>query len=266
MRNLLITISLIFLSGIKLFSQDITDKPPHNWAKFVHIETGWVYPNGTIKESIAVRQNISSYYVNQYSTGYVSATTTGFTMGARLEYFYTKFKVGISTGLKYTSYNSEISGYTSSNADFFYLRYSILNSDTKFARVKALTEENKFISIPLEFRYIPFKYKGVSLFVKGGVEFSIFNLKKNTDIKFQDNAMEVNQDLILSNISEPSNKFQSNLYGTIGLSFGQEDKVNYMFEVFLPSPFLTKNNFTLTEVDAFDGFKLSVKVPIRNRN
>lgn len=266
MRNLLFTFSFIFVSKLQLFPQDITDKPPRSWAKFVHLETGWVYPNGTIKESIAVRQNISSYFVNQYSTGYVSAATSGFTMGARFEYYYTKFRIGISTGLRYTGFNTEISGYTSSNADFFYLRYSTLNTDTKFARVKALTEDIKFISIPVELMYTPIQYKGISLFIKGGAEFSVINLQQNVNINFQDNAMELNEDLILSSISKPSNKFRSTLYASLGVCLGKQGKVNYMFEVFLPSPYLTKNNFSFTEVDAFDGFKLSVKVPIKNRN
>lgn len=266
MRNLLFSICFILVSVIKTFSQDIAEKPPHNWNKFLHVEAGYIYPDGTIRESIAIKQNVSSYYVNQYSSGYVSAATSGFTLGLRWEYFYTKFKIGFSTGLRYYSYNSEISGYTSSNADFFYLRYSIKNSDTKFARVKSITEDNKYISIPLEITYIPFQYKSLSLFVKGGVDFSIFNLKNDTDIHFHDDAMEIHQDLILSSMSETGNKFHSTLYGTVGLNLGQKGKVNYSVEAFLPSYFLSKNNFSLTEVDTFEGFKLAVKFPIRNRN
>lgn len=266
MRYILFSVCLVILPLIKTFSQDTVDKQPHNWTKSLHIETGCVYPNGTIKESIAIRQNISSYYANEYSNGYVSATNAGFTFGLRWEYFYTKYKVGFSTGLRYTSYNSEISGYTASNADFFYLRYSTMNSDTKFARLKSITEFNNYISIPVEVMYVPFNYKILSLFVKGGADFSILNIEKDTDIIFQDNAMEVNQDLILSSISEASNKFHSTLYATIGLSLGKVGRANYMFELFLPSLFLSNNNFTLTKVNTFDGFKLSVKIPIKNRN
>lgn len=266
MRTTIILIYLILLSCLKLSSQDRKDKPLHNWTRFLHLETGIIYPNGAIKESIAIRQNISSYYVNQSSGGYISSATSGLIAGLRWEYFNPALKAGISTGLRYTGFNSEISGFTSSNADFFYLRYSMMNSDTKFARVKSITETCNFISIPLEIRYIPIFYKGLALFAKAGIEFSGINLKKGTDIVFQDKAMEVNQDIILAGLGEANNTFYSALYGSIGLKLGRDGKPNYMFEVFLPSLFLTKNNFILSEVDYFEGFKVSVQFPFTKHN
>lgn len=261
MKNFVITLCLIVMAGIDLYSQDIPEKPPHNWSRFLHVESGIMYPKGTIKESIAIRQNISSYYVNQASNGQISSTIFGFILGLRWEYFNVKLKTGISTGLRYTGYICEISGFSSSNSDFFYLRYSMLNSDTKFARVKSISETNNFISIPLELRTIPIQYKGLGLFVKVGAEFSKFNLKKSTNIDFQDESMEIHQDIILNDISAATNKLYSTLYGSIGLKLGQENKPNYIFEVFLPSFFLTRNNFTLTNVDHFEGFKFSVQFP-----
>jgi hypothetical protein len=266
MKKIALILCLIIIPGVPLHSQVLSEKQPGNWVRFIQVESGFMYPDGTIKESIAIRQNISSYYVNQSSNGYISSSTSGFILGLKWEYFNTRLKTGISTGLRYTGYRSEISGFTSSNADFFYLRYSMLNSDTKFARVKSITETNNFISIPLEIRYIPFQYKGFGLFVKAGIEFSIFNLKKGTDINFQDTIMEVNQDIILSGMSASPNKLYSVLYGSIGLKVGKEGKPNCQFEVFLPSLFLTKNNFTLTDVGYFDGFKFSILFPIKKKN
>lgn len=266
MKKIAFFICLVIMPGIALHSQGLSDKKPGNWVRFLQIESGFMYPNGTIKESIAIRQNISSYYVNQSSNGFISSSTSGFILGLRWEYFNIKLKTGFSTGLRYTGYSSEISGSTSRNADFFYLRYSMLNSDTKFARVKSITEINNFISIPLEIRFIPFEFKGLGLFVKAGIEFSRFNLKKETDIVFPDTAMEVNQDIILSGMSASPNKIYSTLYGSIGLKVGKEGKPNFQFEVFLPSFFLTKNNFTLTDVGNFDGFKFSVQFPIKKKN
>lgn len=250
------------MSASKLYSQDISPETPQKWTQFIHFESGIMYPNGSIKENIAIRQNISSYYVSQYSNGLISAASSGFYVGMRWEYFSVKYKSGISTGLRYTGYTSEISGYSSNSADFYYLRYSMEDTDTKFARIKSILETNSFISIPLEIRAVPFKYKKFELQAKVGAEISILNMNKSSDIDFSDNDMEIHQDLILNSIGTVTNKFYSTAYASIGLKYGIEDKPNFVFELFLPSVFLSTDNFVLSEVDYFDGFKLSLQFPI----
>ncbi len=262
MKNLFVTICILVLPGIGMYSQDTPNSPQTNWTSFLHLESGFIYPAGTVKENIAIRQNISSYYVNQSSDGEISTETSGFIVGLRWEYFNKKYKAGISTGLRYTGYACQISGFSSSNADFFYLRYSELNSDTKFARVKNINEINNFISIPLEVRFIPVQIKGVGLFVKAGTEISRINIKKNTNILFQDKGMDIHEDIILDNIGVSTNKLYSTLYGSLGIKLGNENQANYTFELFMPSLFLTKNNFTLVDVDHFEGFKISIQFPL----
>ncbi len=262
MKNTALSICLLILSGINLYSQDDSDNRSGNWTQFLHLESGFVYPAGTIKESIAIRQNISSYYVNQTSTGEISSETFGFNLGLRWEYFNLKYKSGISSGLRYTGYKSDITGFSSSNADFFYLRYSTLNSDTKFARVKNINDVSNYLSIPLEIRIVPLQYKKLGLFAKAGTEFSRFNLKKKTNIIFQDEDMNVHEDMILSYITEPTNKFYSTLYASVGLQIGNENKPNFLFEVFLPSYYLSKNNFALIDEGGFEGFRFSLQFPL----
>ncbi len=262
MKQLLLKICILVIPGIGLYSQELPVKPSDNWTKSIHLESGFIYPSGTIKESIAIRQNISSYFVNQSSTGQISSENSGFILGLRWEYFNKQYKSGISTGLRYTGYSSQISGFSASNADFFYLRYSMLNSDTKFARVKNIKETNNLIGIPLEFRIVPVQNKYFELFARGGTELSMFNLKKGTHIQFQDSNMDGSEGVILNNIGLSTNKFYSILYASLGLIIGNENKAKYLFEVFLPSLFLTKNNFTLADVDHFEGFKFSVQFPL----
>jgi len=262
MKHYLLTLYILFAAGMSLNSQDITINPggEKNW--FLHLESGIMYPSGTIKDNIAIRQNISSYYVNQSSDGEISSETAGFNLGLKCEYFLPRFNTGVSAGLRYTGYNSDISGYSASNADFFYLRYSMMSSDTKFARVINITETNNFISIPLEIRVVPIHYMDFGLFFKAGAEFSRFNIKKKTNINFQDESMEEYEDDILENITLPTNKNYSTLYGSIGVQYGMPNKTNYLFEIFLPSYYLSDNNFALTNVDYFQGFKFSVQIPL----
>lgn len=264
MQKALITFILTTISFITASSQNNGNQTISDWKRYFHIEVGYIYPEGTIKESLAIRQNISYFYANQYSNGYISSTTSGLILGVRYEYYYPKFKSGISSGLRFTGLNTDISGYTSNNSDFFFLRYSTQDSDTKFARVKSLTEYNYLLSVPLEIRFTPIEYKNLSLYAKAGLEYSIISLKNEADISFQDDNMDVNKGEILKRITDPINKNYATFYSALGLKLGKEGKPNYTFEVLFPSIFLTKNNFYLVDVDYFEGFRLSIQFPVKN--
>jgi len=266
MKKVVFTFCFAVLQVLYLQAQEMpAGAPPGRWVSFVHVESGLLNPSGTIRDNIAIRQNISSFFVNQVSDGEINSTAFGIYAGLRAEYFLKKFKTGLSAGLRYINYGSEISGFSARNADFFYLRYSMEGSDTRFARVKSMSETTNFITIPLELRFIPIQRKGIGLFVKAGAELSLLNLKHSTHISFQDPEMNVNEDEILQQISTPANKFYSTLYATAGIKFGYEGKVNYILEVFLPGSYLTKDNFSLTKVDYFEGFKLSLQIPVFKR-
>jgi hypothetical protein len=262
MRTQLLTTCAILLQVFSLFGQDQTEKPNTGWRQSLHLDAGLLFPTGSIKESIAVRQNISYYYANHSSDGYVSAETSVFTTAVKWEFFNPRILMGFASGLRYTGFNTEISGYTARNADFYYLRYSMHESDTKFARVKSITESNNFISVPVEVTFIPLKYEELSLFVRAGVEFSLLNIKHATDIDFHNEEMEIQKDVILSVLADTPDKFYSTLYGSLGLMYTQEDKPNFVFEVILPVHFLSKNNFAFTEIDNMAGFKFSVQIPV----
>ncbi len=265
MKNTLLCICLIILPLVNLLSQDATGSAANKWTNLLHLEAGIMNPDGKIKDNIAVRQNISSYYVDQVSDGNITSDTYGVLMGLRWEFFNRDLNAGISAGLRYTQFRTELTGYSSSRANFFYLRYSMLNTDTKFARVKKITEVNNFISIPLEVRYIPIDFSNFKIFIKAGAEIAGYNLAKETDIAFQEKSMESYQDEILNSMGSTSKNFYSTLYASVGCALGEENKANYIFEIFLPSLFLGSNNFALTEADYFDGFKFSIQFPLKKQ-
>jgi hypothetical protein len=262
-KFILLKISLITILPGTLFAQNENNPAPGERRNFIHIEAGYIYPEGTIKESVSIRQNISYFTPDQFSGGNVSSTISGLTLGMKYEYYFLKLKSGILTGLRYTGIDTEISGYTSHRSNFFYLRYSMHDSDTKFARVTSLTEDHYLLSIPLEIRFTAFQHKiqNLSFFATAGLEYSIINLKKGADIRFQDDAMETHKNAILDRISSPANKNYSTFYSSVGLRLGQAGRRNYNIEVLLPSLFLTGNNFYLVDADYFGGFKLSVQFP-----
>ncbi len=262
MKKILPGFLFLFILFSQLNSQDLPASEARNWQSFIHIEGGMIYPGGSIRENIAIRQNISSYYVDQVSNGHVYSETFGVVLAAKWEYFNQKINMGFSSGLRYTDFRSEITGYSSNRADFFYLRYSMIDSDTKFTRVKYLEESANFITIPLEVRFVPFEYKNIGLFGRAGAEVSLLNIQAKRNIGFQEESMEEYEDEILDQIGNAPNKLYSSLYGAIGLKIARPGSPEYTFEVFVPSPFLSKDNFVLTEVDYYSGFKFSVHFPI----
>jgi hypothetical protein len=72
MKTLLLAFCICIMSLVNLYPQD---KEPGNWTSYLHLESGFMYPDGSISENIAIRQNLSSYYIDQVSNGNISSDT-----------------------------------------------------------------------------------------------------------------------------------------------------------------------------------------------
>jgi hypothetical protein len=253
-------------SGMMLFAQDPPEQPNPKWVHLLHAEAGITFLNSTIKESLAIRQNVSSYYAYQSSKGQISTNTTGYNAALLWEFYHSGKKLGFSTGVRYTAYNTMISGYTGQNADFFFLRYSAEGIDTKFARVKSITEANRFIGIPLEIRYVPFQFKNIQYFVKAGIEPGSYNLQHKTDITFQDPLMDPYKEDVVAGFSGSVSSFASTFYSSLGVVLANKNNAGITIEVLLPSFMLSKNNFSLTEANRYSGFRASIQIPAGKSN
>jgi len=258
--------SLVISLVANLYAQDTLVKQTRSFNGFVHAEGGFLFPNGDMKDGIAIRQNLSSYYVDQSSDGEVNSSNIGFFAGLRYELFSTKLKTGLSSGLRYIVFASEVSGQSSSTADFVYLRYSMLNSDTKFARVKSINEIKNMICIPVEMTFVPLQFKEFGLFVKAGAEFSAFMIKNETTIDFQQSNMKVYEKEILKSMGATSGDFYSSFYSSLGLKVGKPNKTNLVLEVFLPSFYMSDNNFSLMHVRNYGGLKGSLQFSLNKSN
>lgn len=262
MKKFLTLFLIAILPLSALLSQSGEKQTTKPWQSFLYVDGGIIYPEGEIRESVSIRQNISYYYVNQYSSGYVSSETSGAVASLRYGYYFPRLKGGISTGVRFTGLNTEICGYTSDISDFFYLRYSMEGSDTKFARVKSLSESRYYISLPLEATYEPISYRNLTLYIRAGIEYSLLSMGPGAAIEFRDEEMVQYEKAILEQISEPVNTHFSTLYSAIGFRFGQVGVPGVMIEFYLPSAFLSKDNFALIDVKYYEGFKLAFQVPL----
>jgi hypothetical protein len=182
--------------------------------------------------------------------------------GSGFGLFNKRFRFGFSTGLRFTVYQTEITGSSASTTDYFYFRYSVKDGETKFARVKSITETNKHLSIPFEIRYIPFQNKWIGIYARAGIEAGILNFGKRIDIDFRESGMNSSRDIVLSSIDTPDEKGYALMYATIGMQIGKEEKPKLNIEFLLPSSFLSKNNFDLIDVNYIDGFKISSEIPL----
>lgn len=261
MKPPLILFLLLFFC-FSAFSQEVSDDPPKGWINLLHAEAGFTFPNNTVRESLAIRQNMSSYYSYQSSQGQITTQVNGFHAALRWEFLHTGKKIGFSTGIRYQTFNTTITGYTAKNADFFYLRYSSEGVDTKFARVKSITEANRYIGIPLEIRYAPCHFKNTLYYLKVGIEPYAYMIDHTTDIAFQDTEMEKHKEEVVAGFSTPVHEFTSTFYSALGISFNNEKYHGVTIEFILPSFFLAKDVFSLTENHLFTGFRASYYLPI----
>ena len=67
MKKLLMLLCLMVTAITALYPQDVSTRQPDKWVSYLHLESGFMNPSGTIRENISIRQNISAYYVYQSS-------------------------------------------------------------------------------------------------------------------------------------------------------------------------------------------------------
>lgn len=256
--------SLLFFLATGLFAQSSPDKASAMWQHRLQLEAGFSFPSGSISENLAIRQNISSYYVYQSAQGTVYCDLSSFNTALKWEVYNAALKLGFAAGVRYSTFTTLISGYTSSNANFFYIRYSSAGTDTKFARVKSITESSKLIGIPLEVKFVPFSSKNVQYFVKAGIEPASYRVSHLTDIEFENPDMEPLEDEVAGSFNAPLSTFCTSLYTSLGLTITGENKPGVTFEVVLPSVFISQNNFNLADVTRMHtGIRASFHLPVR---
>lgn len=263
MKKLLL-FSLLLCMATGLFAQGSSESTASRWKHRLQLKAGFSFPSGSISENLAIRQNISSYYVYQSSQGTVYCDLSSFNTALKWGMYNPALKLGFTTGVRYSSFNTLISGYTSNNANFFYIRYSTSGTDTKFARVKSISESSKLIGIPLEISYIPFSSRYVQYFLKAGLEPASYRISHLTDIEFENPDMKAVEEEVAATFSAPVSAFCTTIYTSLGFTITGETTPGFTFEWVLPSVFISQKNFNLADVNrAFTGIRASVHFPVR---
>jgi hypothetical protein len=264
MRTYYLVVVLLFLWIGNLVAENENNMSAASpWQSWIILEFNNCYPNGTITSNIAVRQKVNAYDTGYDSNGFVSSDAYGFAGGLQWMFYNTHLKIGVSTGLRYTHYMTEIYGSVSTYSDYFYLRYSESGQETKFARVKTISERKEYLSIPLEISYRVYEYQRIGLWTRVGGEFGLFGLSHKSDISFMESVMEDHETAVLSSIRHPDEKALSNIYWTIGGSYRLKNNISFRMDGIVLSKYLnTDAPFVLVESDYFTGFMMSMQIPI----
>lgn len=254
-----LALMLIYMAAV---AQDANETTMSAWGRYLHVESGFVFPSGKVKDNIAIRQNVSSYFAEQSSEGRVFSHTSGFQLSARYELFHYNYRAGLSAGLRYQVFDTDITGYATRGSDFFYLRYSTQGADTRFARVKNITERNQFLTIPVELQIVPIQIQQVGLFGKLGVELGVAKLGHSSALEFHNSEMKQFESSILADFGTAKSKLFSSAYASLGMRIGKPGSTQFSAEFLLPSLILSEDSFQLSEMESYSGFKVSVQIPL----
>ncbi len=248
---------LIWLSPFSLQAQD---QPVKVWSGLLQVEGGIFFPRNSIREDIPIRQTVSHAYPG--AQGHVTATNMGLHAALKWEGYNQQRKVGFATGIRYSTFITDITGSVAYNINYFYLRYGVEGADARFARVTNISEESHFLGLPLEIRYAPLEKNRVHYYIKGGIE-PIYRLMHRNNIHFHNQEMNAHKETVVEAINNPVDAFNAKIYGAFGLSLHLENGGQIAGEVLFASSFLRNEVFSLTQSEGFSGIRLSYSIPFK---
>lgn len=219
--------------------------------------------NGSLRENWPIRQDVGVIYFDSYyySSNRVSTDLIFSQISIRPEYQLIQDKLSVSSGIRFTHLQSEISKYDSESGGYFFIRYKSDLMSSEYARIHSISEETAYLGIPLEFQLTPFRFRKLAPYVRIGSELG-FKISSFNEIKFFSESMKVYSDAIMQQYGFEPQGFFATLNSSVGFSLGAAGKINYNFEFLLPSLFLTNRNSSLLDLDGFSGFRFSLRIPL----
>lgn len=222
-------------------------------------EIGPEFLSGTFNsEKWPVRRDIG--YNSSYSSSYVQTEISAFYAGAKSEFVFWDGRSSVATGLRYGFTSSDILQ-SNSYSNYFYLRYDSNGSDTKYARVKGMSERYDMLAVPLEFKWAPIHFSNFNIYLKAGFEFN-FRISSKVEIDFVNESMEADEEFIFDYVGGVETKsFYARPYAGFGMNYEGKNGHGVAFDV-LFSNYFSDNNFALIIPDAYTGIQFSYYMPL----
>jgi len=254
---------VFFVSIMLLFSLlSFSENPPK---LSVLVEFGGNEVDPSLNESWNIRQDVGTYSFDYSSSSNAVMTdmyVTNFAVKPEISFF--KNKLALSSGLRFSNIKSDLSvvGNSSDYSNFFYLRYNTTGLNTEYARINSIAESSNYLGVPFDVKVVPFSILSLDFYIKTGLELG-FKLNSNTKIDFVNESMSQYAQSIISDVGLTTNNLYSAWSTSLGVTYGQNNKLKYNLEFLLPSFFITKNNSTIVNTDMFTGFKCSIQFPVK---
>jgi|YNPMSStandDraft_1061717.scaffolds.fasta_scaffold00334_11 hypothetical protein len=255
------TIYIFFSITNQLISQNNENSEIYPWLSLIQIEINSILPRTDLKETIPIRQTVNNYNYYNYDQATITSTTLGHASSLKAELFHKVYKIGISTGIKYLYFQSNIKGKVSNTANYFYFRYFFEGQETRFARVKNLNEINHYVTIPIDVRVYFLSRKKIGLFARLGTDLG-FNIYNKLGVVFYNPEMNPTKNEVLNILDKTQQKFYATINTSVGFRYNYIDKINFYFEVYFPSKYIGSDYFVLSDVKYFSGIKASVQMPL----
>ncbi len=259
MKNIYCLLLAILFFSSRSDSQNESESS-QTWQKYVHIEISGLLPNTTLKENIPIRQNVSSNSYYNHNVAKIVAQTNGLTYAAKLELYNNQLNFGFSLGVKYWLYFTTIKGRMSENAEYFYFRYASNQQESKYARLKNITENQHYLTVPVDVRYYFLNRKRLGLFVRMSADVG-FNVHHKLDVTFFNPEMNLNKTEVLSIIQQTLDKVYYSASASLGFRYYYIEKISLNVEFNILSKYLGGNYFILTDAERYSAIKASVQIP-----
>ena len=253
-----LTLIVLFSAAIVLQTAVFAEKP-RNFR--LNVEYGYNEVNTSLNERWKIRQDVgTSYYDSNNRRVFSHLFMNQFAVKPEWQLF--DGKLAFETGLKYSHLNSALDMELQSNGlpAYFFLHYNSTGIETEYAKVHSITENSHYLSVPMEIKLTPLRWKNFDLFVKTGIDLGI-RLNTSTKIDFVNKAMLEYQQTVFERVGVTNNKYLACWNNSVGISYGRENGLRYRLEVLLPSMLLSKNNSSLVDGEMFTGLRLALQIP-----
>lgn len=188
--------------------------------------------------------------------------------GIKPEYRFLGNKMSIASGIRYVNITADIEpstsyySYNTMGQEYLFLRYQTNGSSMYFAKVKQIKEKKSYISVPIEWQYIPFRIGNFGFYGKVGAELGV-KIYDNTQIAFLSKEMQQEEKNILDMISPKTNPIYANSYMGVGCKMTIRKLIEIGLELNAPLAH-TKSNTSILDEKFVGNIQLSVQIPLTN--
>lgn len=211
-----------------------------------------------------IRTSKSVYEYDDFQCGFPIADQVLSSVygGVKYETFLFKNRAGVSAGLRFSGFLSEISA--DWNQNYFIWLLSQNETTTDYLTIENIRQRNYYLGVPLEIRYFTRKRSSFfNQYLKLGASVN-YCLSTNNSIKFHDPAMGKYSGQIEEQLGKPTT-FNAYIYPAFGFRFGKPENVWVNAEFNIPGFIIKRKAFPFIRSDAGIGMQLTVQMPLNKK-